>query len=132
KAISPAVNDPSTCSTCIDHLGALLRRLATRSAGALLVMEDERVLLALPRPSFKDMVDLAFNQLRQYGRNDLAVANRIMRALNSVAEVTTDPSRLDALRQQGALVVAGIEPHFVAADRVELLAAYEVLRAHAG
>ncbi len=128
KAISPAINDPSTCSTCIDHLGSLLRRLATRSAGALLITEEDRVLVALPRPTFKDLVDLAFNQLRQYGHGDLAVANRIMRALNSIADQTTDPARLDALRVQGALVVAGLDPRFMTEDRVELQAAFETLR----
>ncbi|HYO75345.1 MAG TPA: DUF2254 domain-containing protein, partial [Thermoanaerobaculia bacterium] len=128
KAISPAINDPSTCSTCIDHLGALLRRLATRSAGALLVTESDVVLVALPRPTFKDLVDLAFNQLRQYGRSDLAVANRIMRALNNIAEVTTERARLEALRQQGSLVVAGLDPHFMAEDRIELQESYEALR----
>ena len=43
KAISPAINDPSTCSTCIDHLRALLRKIAGRRAGTHVVTEGDRI-----------------------------------------------------------------------------------------
>lgn len=124
KAISPAVNDPSTCSTCIDHLSALLRRLATQDAGALTLADDGELRVVLPRPAFKDLVDLAFNQLRQYGRSDLAVANRILHALDVVAEATKEPARLHALQEQARLLMAGLNPTFAPEDRVELEAAY--------
>ncbi|MGZ5445003.1 MAG: DUF2254 domain-containing protein [Thermoanaerobaculia bacterium] len=128
KAISPAMNDPSTCSTCIDHLGDLLCRIARRGAGARVAGDGERVHLVLPLPTFKDYLDLAFNQLRQYGRGDLAVANRIMRALEQIASVTTDPARLAALRLQGRLLIEGIDPRFPPEDRVELEARWARLR----
>ena len=124
KAVSPAINDPSTCSTCIDHLGALLRRAATREAGTVVITDGEAVRLTLPRPTFKDLLDLAFNQLRQYGRHDLAVANRILRALCRIAEVTEAPARLRAVEEQARLTVAGLDPSFPPEDRVELEAAY--------
>lgn len=92
KAISPAVNDPSTAATCIDHLGRLLVRAARRhaprpfrAAGA-----DGRARVVLRESSLAALIDLAFTQIRQYGRGDMAVALRVLRALAVVAEVTTE------------------------------------------
>lgn len=128
KAISPAVNDPSTCSTCIDHLGALLRQIARRGAGARVIRDDVHVRVVLPSPAFKDYLDLGFNQLRQYGRGDLAVANRLMHSLEGIAALTSDASRLAAVRQQGRLLMEGLDPRFPPEDRVELEARWATLR----
>jgi uncharacterized membrane protein len=129
KAISPAVNDPSTCSTCIDHLGDLLCRIVRREAGARIVSEGAHLRLVVPSPTFKDHLDLAFNQLRQYGRGDLAVANRIMRALVQISASTADATRLAAIRLQGRLLIEGVDPRFPPEDRVELEARWATLRA---
>ena len=128
KAISPAVNDPSTCSTCIDHLDDLLRRIARRGAGARVVAEDAHVRVVAPTPAFKDYLDLAFNQLRQNGRRDLAVANRLMRALSDIAAVTGDESRVAAIREQGRLLMESLDPQCLPEDRVELEARWATLR----
>jgi uncharacterized membrane protein len=132
KAISPAVNDPSTCATCIDHLDDLLRRLAKRDCGARVIREGTVIRLAIPTPAFTDYVALAFNQLRQYGRGDLAVANRLMRAFVDVAEVTPEASRRAALVEQGRLLMAGLDPRFAPEDRVELEQRYATLRVATG
>jgi len=129
KAISPAVNDPSTCATCIDHLDELLRRLATRAAGTRVIEAGPRGQLVVPAPAFADYVALAFNQLRQYGRGDLAVANRLMRAFADVQAVTADTVRRTALRQQARLLMEGIHPRFAAEDRLELEQRYAQLSA---
>jgi uncharacterized membrane protein len=92
KAISPAVNDPSTAATCIDHLGRLLVRAARRHAPRPFrgVGPDGRARVVLRESSLAALIDLAFTQIRQYGRNDMAVALRVLRALAVVAEVTTE------------------------------------------
>lgn len=100
KAISPAVNDPSTAVTCIDHLARLLARLATRKAPP--VPQG----LRLRRATFVSALDLAFNQIRQYGRSDLAVSQRMLRALQDVADVATVPAHLERILFHGRLVAA--------------------------
>lgn len=92
KAISPAVNDPSTAATCIDHLGRLLVRAARRHAPRPFraVGADGRARVVLRESSLAALIDLAFNQIRQYGQRDMAVALRVLRALAAVAEVTTE------------------------------------------
>ena len=124
KAISPAVNDPSTAATCIDHLGHLLAHLATR--------ESPAALRELPRPgggaarvvmrrhSFQRALDLALNQLRQYGRTDMAVSIRMLRALEEIAGATSAPERLARVWHHGRLVVTACGKDFQPEDREEL------------
>jgi uncharacterized membrane protein len=128
KAISPAMNDPSTCSTCIDHLGDLMRRLSGRRGGARVIRDGDAIRLMIPAQTFADLLDLAFNQLRQYGRGDLAVANRIMHALADIAKVTEDPARRKAVSQQARLLMEGISAAFAPEDRVELESRYAGLK----
>ena len=102
KAISPAVNDPSTGATCVDQLGRLCVRAAGREApeGRF---ERGGAVVELPAPSFSNLVRLSFQQLRQYGRGDMAMLLRILRALGDVAEVTTDPAGRAEILEQGRL-----------------------------
>lgn len=102
KAISPAVNDPSTGATCVDHLG----RLCVRAAGRQTPQgrfERGGATVDLPAPSFSNLVRLSFQQLRQYGRSDMAMLLRILRALGDVAEVTADPAGRAEILMQGRL-----------------------------
>ena len=116
KAISPAVNDPSTAGTCIDRLGSLLAALAVRPSGTRVIADGDAVRVVVPRPTFADLVDLAFNQLRQYGRGDLAVSIRILGAIAAVARPCTAAQRAP-LRAHADLVRAGLSPAFLPADR---------------
>lgn len=115
KAISPAVNDPSTAATCIDHLGRLLIHLAGRRA-----LPRERDGLVLPQPTHPDLIDLAFEQIRQYSRTDMAVALRQMRVLGDVASVTRHRASLDRLAAHGRLIEAAARAAFQTEDCDEL------------
>jgi uncharacterized membrane protein len=118
KSISPAVNDPSTAATCVDHLSSLLCRLAHRRMGHVEARDADGTLrLLLPGATFEDAVDLAFNQLRQYARNDLSVSLRLLQAARAVAGATRAPSRRARVWHQAKLVAVGLSPSFSAADR---------------
>jgi len=115
KAISPAVNDPSTAATCIDHLGRLLIQLVGRRA-----LPRERDGLVLPQPTHPDLIDLAFEQIRQYSRSDMAVALRQMRVLGDLASVTRHRASLDRLAAHGRLIESAARAAFPAEDCDEL------------
>lgn len=115
KAISPAVNDPSTAATCIDHLGRLLIRLAGRRAPPAVLGG-----LIVPRTAPGELADLAFEQLRQYGRTDMAVALRLLRTLADVASVTRDRAMLDRLALHARLIEAAARSGFAPEDCDEL------------
>jgi uncharacterized membrane protein len=119
KAISPAVNDPSTAATCIDQLA----RLLTRALGRFPPPAVERHgtgALAVPHSGRVDLVDLAFEQLRQYSRTDMAVSLRLLRAFAEVGEATVDPAVHDRLRAHARLLETAVRPNFAPMDCDEL------------
>ncbi len=118
KAISPAVNDPSTATTCIDQLGALLAELARRQPGARVVRDGDTVLVVAPQPSFVELVDLAFNQLRQYGRGDLAVSLRLLQGIERAGRACPVADR-PRLRHHAELIRDGLSASFLSGDRAQ-------------
>jgi uncharacterized membrane protein len=129
KAISPAVNDPSTAATCVDHLAVILCELARRRPPPRVWRDDAgEPMVTLPWPTFVDAVDLAFNQIRQYGSADMAVTLRMLRALDDAAQATNDPQRRARLWHHATLIDARARTSFHEADQVELRARLDQLR----
>ncbi len=100
KALSPAINDPTTAVQAIDQIEDLLHRLgrqaletgyATDSAGILRVI--------FPMPTWEDYLTLAFDEIRQYGASSVQVMRRLRSALIGIAESVTSPERSQAVRQ---------------------------------
>ncbi|MCE9574387.1 MAG: DUF2254 domain-containing protein [Deltaproteobacteria bacterium] len=131
KAISPAVNDPSTACTCIDRLGSLLAAIAPRRCGARVLADGGVARVVIPQPTFAQLADLAFNQLRQYGRTDLAVSIRLLRAIEVAARPASAAQRAH-LRRHAELVRDGLSPDFLAADRQRFDAHLEGVLAQLG
>jgi len=116
KAISPAVNDPSTATICIDRLGSLLAEIGRRPTGPRVIADGTTVRVVATQPTFVDLVDLAFNQLRQYGRADLAVSIRLVGAIERVAR-SAPPDGREWLLHHAELIREGLSDAFLAADR---------------
>lgn len=119
KAISPAVNDPLTGALCIDHLSRLLIRAGQRGTPPSVQVVGAGTVV-IPAPVFSDLVDLAFDQLRQYGRADLAICLRLLRAMADVAEAVDHADGRDRLREHAGAVVAGARAAFPTEDLREL------------
>jgi uncharacterized membrane protein len=117
KAISPAVNDPSTASTCIDHLGSLLGELSACRSDVHVIGDGEQARVVAPRPTFGELVDLAFNQLRQYGRTDLAVSIRMLAAIAVAGRACKSTEQRARLRAHADLLREGLSSDFLPADR---------------
>jgi uncharacterized membrane protein len=66
------------------------------------------------------LIDLAFEQLRQYGKTDMAIALRLLRVLADVASVTRDRAALERLATHGRLVEAAARAAFAPEDCDEL------------
>jgi uncharacterized membrane protein len=122
KAISPAVNDPSTAVTCIDHLGRILCRLARRRILPLEVRDPAsgRLLMLRRAVTFQGSLDLAFNQLRQYGKRDMAVSLRMLHALTEIATATDHPPHQARALHHAGLIESALDPDFQQPDRAEL------------
>jgi uncharacterized membrane protein len=132
KATSQAVNDPSTAVTCIDHLARILCRLARRRILPLEMRDAEtgRLLMVRRAITFQSSLDLAFNQLRQYGRKDMAVSLRMLHALTEIAMSTDHAPHQERVLHHAALIEAKLDPDFHDADCEQLRARLARLRAH--
>lgn len=119
KALSPAVNDPSTAATCVDHLGRLLLHATTRATGPR-VRTGGGGRLFVPEPSFVDLLDLSMEQIRQYGRADMATALRLMRVLAELAPMVSDPTDRARVRFHADRIQAGAREAHCAEDNEEL------------
>jgi uncharacterized membrane protein len=130
KAVSPAVNDPSTANTCVDHLTRLMLRMSCRRDPVETVRDAKgRLLLVIRLTTFARVLDLAFNQIRQYTRTDMSVSLRMLRRLDDIARATSDPKRLAQVVRQGRMVYEGCKDAFVEGDREELEARKDALLA---
>jgi uncharacterized membrane protein len=98
KAISPAVNDPTTALNCLDHLGAILVCLADRQLPAGVGRDaQDHVRLVVHERDFADYVRLAFDQIRHYGASDHVIMVHMLDVIAQVAPVTQNPAVCDAL-----------------------------------
>jgi uncharacterized membrane protein len=108
KAISPAVNDPSTAISCVDQLSRVLIHFAAREAPTELICDPPGVVrVSVLWSNFARMLDSAFEQIRLYSQTDVAVSLRMMRALGDIAITTPDPGDRRALAERGRRIVEG-------------------------
>jgi uncharacterized membrane protein len=108
KAISPAVNDPSTAISCVDQLSRVLIRFASRETPSSLLCDPPGVVrVSIMWSNFGRMLDSAFEQIRLYSQTDVAVSLRMMRALGDIAVTTPDPDDRRTLVERGRRIVEG-------------------------
>ena len=94
KALSPAINDPTTAVQAIDQIEDLLRRLGRRTLDAGCVMDDCGDLrMIFPTPAWEDYLALAFDEIRQYGVSSVQVMRRLRSALVGLADSVTEIDR---------------------------------------
>jgi uncharacterized membrane protein len=123
KAISPAVNDPSTAINCIDQLSRLLVRVATREPVPFVLFRPPGVArVVIPAVSFEHLLQVAFAQIVHYGRTDFAVSLRVMRALGDITTVTTDRRYLHALEASARGVATECLAHLPETSHAEVRA----------
>jgi uncharacterized membrane protein len=108
KAISPAVNDPTTAVGCVDQLSRILIRVAARETPDTRVYDLRGTARVTIRwIDFEGLVDSAFEQIHMYSKGDLAVSLRLLRALGDIAYSTKDPAYRKLLLERGRRVVDG-------------------------
>ena len=108
KAISPAVNDPTTAISCVDQLSRILIRFASREPPEELLYDPPGIVRASIRwIHFERLLEAAFEQIRMYAKTDVAVSLRLLRALGDIAASTPDPEFRRILVEHGMRTVAG-------------------------
>lgn len=121
RAISPAVNDPSTAISCVDQLSRILIRWLGRVPPPTYLYRPPHVLrVILPQIRLEGLLDTAFEQIRHYSQSDVAVSLRLLRAFDDIAQTISDGQARTALFQRASRVVAGCAPHLPEDDLARL------------
>ena len=110
RAMSPAVNDPSTAITCIDHLSRILIRWLGRAPPASVLFDPPHVPRVLvPWLGVDGMFDTAFEQIRHYAASDAAVSLRLLRAVGDIAAALEQDDTRAKLLERARRVVDGCD-----------------------
>jgi uncharacterized membrane protein len=120
RALSPAVNDPTTAVQALDHIGDLLVRLG-RCDLDISTFRDEAgaVRVLAPCPTWEDFVALAFDEIRFCGAGSVQVMRRMHALIDDLLAVLPG-ERHAALRHHRESLASAIELSFASrADKLE-------------
>ncbi|HWB84965.1 MAG TPA: DUF2254 domain-containing protein [Bryobacteraceae bacterium] len=113
KALSAAINDPTTAVLAIDQIQCLLQEVGERDLSTGVVKDEHgRVRLIYRTPNWQDFVLLAVSEVRQCGANSVQITRRLHGMLESLITVLP-PARAPALQQQLDLLRAAVERSFL-------------------
>ena len=108
RALSPGLNDPFTAIACVDHLGSGLCRLAARDIPSPYRRDSEHQLRVIwPADTFADVMDTAFDQIRQYGRSSVAVTLRLLETITVIMGFVHRPEDRTSLLRHADMIVRG-------------------------
>ena len=100
KALSPAINDPTTAVLALDQIHRLLRVVGKRRLHGELIVDDQgRDRVLLKTPNWEDFVHLACSEIRACGASNVQIARR-MRAMLDNLLATLPSHRHPALTQE--------------------------------
>ncbi|MDQ1024825.1 putative membrane protein [Streptomyces umbrinus] len=107
RALSPAVNDPTTAVQAVDRIVQFLSSVAQRPLGALL-HRDRRgtVRLVQPVPGWTELVDLAFTEIRGCAVSSPQVTRRLLAGLDDLLGAVAEDRREPLVRHRTLLTQA--------------------------
>jgi len=121
RAVSPAVNDPSTAISCVDQLSRIMICWIGRAPPPTHYYAPPHVLrLFVPWMTFEGLLDTAFEQIRHYAASDVAVSLRLMRAFNDIAGATAHADLHEKLLERARRVADRCAGHVPKDELVEL------------
>jgi len=113
KALSPAINDPTTAVLALDRLQHLLRVVGNRHLDDGLIRDNAgRLRLVYRTPDWEDFVHLAVTEIRHFGGESIQVARRLRAMLEALIPAVPE-ARAVLLRQELALLHRSAERAFV-------------------
>ncbi len=91
RALSAAINDPTTAVQAIDALEEMIRELGGRDLETTFRSDPGgTVRLWWPSPGWSDLLDLAFDEIRAYGAGSVQICRRLRAALEDLRATTPE------------------------------------------
>jgi uncharacterized membrane protein len=111
KALSPAINDPTTAVLALDQLNRLLRTVGRRRLRSDTIADPSgAVRIVFRTPNWEDYVNVSCVEIRACGANNVQIARRLHAMIESL--IATLPARrhaaLDAERRRLDLAIASL------------------------
>jgi uncharacterized membrane protein len=112
KALSPAINDPTTAVLSIDQLHRLLRLVGLRSLSAdSLADRSGRLRLIFRTPNWENFVHITFREIREVGAGNLQIARRLRAMIENLTQ-TLPEHRHAALHEEMELLDRAAQRHY--------------------
>ena len=112
RALSPAINDPTTAVLAIDQLHRVLRRVGQRNLRSDHIFNEAGQLRVIFKmPNWQDFVHLAFSEIRSCGSGNLQIVRRLRAMIENLLQ-TLPEHRRPSLQQQLGLLDREIETKF--------------------
>ncbi len=129
RSLSPGINDPFTAIMCIDQLSTRLCQIAERILPRGYRYDEKNQLRVIAKPTtFADILNSAFNQIRQYGRESAAVTIRLLEALIAISSHLQNEEDKSALKRHADMIMRGSEDGLPEEqDREDLNKRYQAL-----
>lgn len=128
RALSPGINDPFTAINCVDRLAASLGRLARREIPSAYRCDSDGQLRVIASPvKFANVLDAAFNQIRQHGHGSVAVTIRVLEALSTISQHVQRDEDREAIHRHAKMLLEVAETFSEASDRQEVQERYDEL-----
>ena len=120
KALSKAINDPTTATLAIDQLQRLLRMVGSRHLhNDELKDSSGQLRLIFRTPNWEDFVQLTFSEIRLYGAENFQIARRLRAMIETLLQ-TLPEYRHPALRGELELLDRALEKLYALPQDVAL------------
>lgn len=129
KALSPGINDPYTAINCIDNLTDILSKIARHNNPSPYVFDqDNNIRLIVKKHSFEDYLNVAFNQIRQYGANSPAILIKQMKSLAQITQHDTNRQHQNNMMRHAQMILTTAEKNFqISNDLKDIESSYQTL-----
>jgi len=112
RALSPAINDPTTAVLALDQLHRLLRSVGGKNLRVdELPGRDGQLRVIFRTPNWEDFVHLSFREIRLCGSDNLQVVRRLRSMIDNLM-LALPVHRLPAITQELTLLDRAIEEKF--------------------
>ncbi|WP_326655450.1 DUF2254 domain-containing protein [Streptomyces sp. NBC_01750] len=113
RALSPAVNDPTTAVQVLNHIEAFLHNAGRTGLSRRHVLGDERgrPRLVVPGRVWEDYLQLAVTEIREYGAGSTQICRRLRALLEGLLD-TLPAEHLPAVRAELGLLDESVEREF--------------------
>jgi uncharacterized membrane protein len=118
RALSPAVNDPTTAVQVLNHLGDTLRLIGAAELEPKRRDGDAPGRVLIPARGWPDFLALGVTEIRQYGASSVQVVRRL-RALLEELQGSVLPEHRRAVEDELARLDAQVEQHFGASPDLD-------------